>query len=327
MTLKSICRVKGQEENTLHGLGFVVGLKGTGDGGDFLPTIRALEKAMRVMGEPLGSDGLKELKDAKNVALVSVTATVPAAGARQGDKVDCIVSSVGTAKSLEGGRLFLTPLIGPDRNNPRIFAFAQGPITLDDSGMGTTGRIYRGCQLESDFYNPFVKDGKITLVLDRNYADFQVAQDIAELINSQLSFDSQGQTLAKAINQVNVEVEIPNHYRQDPVLFVSMVLALPMLQPQTGARVVVNERAGSIVFGGDVEIGPVAITHKNIVIEAGAPPEGQQFVALDSEDAARPKLKGLVDALNAVQVPTKDIIEIIKGLHRNGKLYGQLIIE
>ncbi|MHC4177435.1 MAG: flagellar basal body P-ring protein FlgI, partial [Planctomycetota bacterium] len=85
--LKSICRVKGQEENTLQGLGLVVGLNGTGDGGRSLPTIRSLAKVMNLMGEPLGASGLTELKDAKNVALVTVTATVPAAGARQGDKL------------------------------------------------------------------------------------------------------------------------------------------------------------------------------------------------------------------------------------------------
>ena len=110
-TIKNICRLKGQEENTLQGIGIVVGLKGTGDGGNFLPTLRSLEKIMKVMGDPTG---LKEIKDAKNVALVTVTATIPAAGARQGDKIDCVVSSIGSCKSLAGGRLFLTAMIGPD---------------------------------------------------------------------------------------------------------------------------------------------------------------------------------------------------------------------
>ena len=116
MTLKSICRIKGQEENTIQGLGIVVGLRGTGDGGNYLPTIRSLAKIMGVMDMPtVGKNGLAELKDTKNVALVIVTATIPAAGARQGEKIDCVISSVGSAKSLAGGRLFLTPLIGPDR--------------------------------------------------------------------------------------------------------------------------------------------------------------------------------------------------------------------
>src|SRR5688572_9970949 len=95
--LKNLCRVKGQEENTLQGLGMVVGLKGTGDGGEFLPTIRSLATAMQLMGNPIGKGGPIELKNAKNVALVMVTVTVPAAGGRQGDKLDCTVSSIGSA--------------------------------------------------------------------------------------------------------------------------------------------------------------------------------------------------------------------------------------
>jgi flagellar P-ring protein precursor FlgI len=169
-TLKSICRLKGQEENTIQGLGIVVGLKGTGDGSNFLPMLRSLEKVMKVMGEPLGQKSVADIKDAKNVALVMVTATIPAAGGRQGDKIDCIVSSIGSAKSLVGGRLFLTPLIGPDKNNPRIYAFAEGLLTIDDTTVPTTGRIFEGCRLEEDFFNAFVKDGLITLVLDKNHA-------------------------------------------------------------------------------------------------------------------------------------------------------------
>ncbi len=328
--LKSICRVKGQEENTLQGLGIVVGLKGTGDGGSFMPTIRSLATAMQLMGNPAGSGGANEYGSAKNVALVVVTATVPAAGARQGDKINCIISSIGSAKSLAGGRLFLAPLMGPNPQDTRIFAMAEGPVTLDDSEITTTGRIYNGCRLEEDFFNAFTADGRITLVLDENHAGFQVAQDVAELINSQLSFQSSQVSLAKALNQVNIEVIIPPQYARDPVMFISQVLNLPMLEPQTGARVVINERAGSIVIGGDVEIGPVVVTHKNIVVETGETAPSGQFVPVDpaeTKEMPNPKLKALVEALNAVHVPTADVIDIIKGLDRNGKLYAKLIIE
>lgn len=325
-TLKSICRVKGQEENSLQGLGIVVGLKGTGDGANFLPTIRSLAQMMNVMGRPITVDAAKELRDAKNVALVTVTAVVPAAGARQGDKLDCVVSAI-AAKSLAGGRLFITPLMGgrPDRMNPRVYAFAEGAIALDDPSIITTGRIHSGCRLEDDFYNVFTLDGKITLVLDANHADFEVAQDVTELINSQLGFQGTGTPLAKAINQVNIEVTIPEQYRQDPVLFVSQVLALPMMEPQTGARVVINERSGSIVISGDVDIGAVVVTHKNVVVETG--PSIQRFKAIETGETPNPKLKALIEALNAIHVPTDDIVDIIKGLERNGKLHAQLIIE
>jgi flagellar P-ring protein precursor FlgI len=326
-TLKSICRLKGQEENTLQGLGIVVGLKGTGDGSSFLPTLRTLEKVLKVMGEPLGRKALDEIKDTKNVALVTVTATIPAAGAREGDKIDCVVNSIGSAKSLSGGRLFLTPLIGPDRTNPRIYAFAEGPITLDDPSITNNGRVFEGCRLEEDFFNAFIKDGKITLVLDQYHADFQIAQDVAELINKQLSFQNGGNPLAKAINQVNIVVSIPLQYRDDPVLFVSQVLSLPILEPQSVPRVVINERSGSIVISGDVEIGAAVVSHKNIVVETGGARAAQPFMPVDPADPNAPKLKALVETLNALHVATPDIIDIIKGLDRNGKLHAQLIID
>jgi flagellar P-ring protein precursor FlgI len=325
--LKSICRVKGQEENSLNGLGIVVGLKGTGDGAGFLPTIRSLATTMQLMGSPIGKGGAAELKDAKNVALVMVTATVPAAGARQGDKIDCVISSVGGAKSLMGGRLFVTPLLGPNPQNPRVYALAEGPITLEDPDLPTTGRIHGGCRLEEEFFNSFVKDGKITLVLDQNHAGFEMATEVAAEIEEKVGFQSSGAQLARALNQVCIEVTIPPQYAEDPVNFVAQVLELSLIDVPTGPRVVIHERAGSIVISGDVEISPVVVTHKNVVIETGNPTAPGRFIAMSSEGTDNPKLKSLVEALNAVQVPPKDVIDIIKGLERNGKLNAQLIIE
>ncbi len=111
------------------------------------------------------------------------------------------------------------------------------------------------------------------------------------------------------------------------MLFVSQVLSLRIAELQTDARVVINERAGSIVIGGDVEIGPVVITHKNIVIETGDNLPADRFIPIDPGKTQTAKLKSLVEALKAVKVPTDDIIEIIKGLDRNGKLHGTLIVE
>jgi flagellar P-ring protein precursor FlgI len=327
--LKNICRVKGQQETSLQGLGIVVGLKGTGDGGSFLPTIRSLARMMELMGRPLGKDVAKELKDAKNIALVSVTATVPAAGARQGDKVDCVVSAI-AAKSLAGGRLFSTPLMArPDPREPRVLAFAEGAISLDDPNIITTGRIHGGCRLEEDFNHLFWENDHLTLVLDSNHADFEVAQEVADQINSQLGVQNSEGTLAKAIDQVSIEVLIPAQYKDDPVKWVYQLLAMPILEPRTASRVVINERAGSIVISGDVEIGAVVVTHKNIVIEAGgaAPAPVSRFKPLDVGETPSPRLKNLVEALNALQVPAEDVIDIIKGLERNGKLHAQLIIE
>ncbi|MFW6168921.1 MAG: flagellar basal body P-ring protein FlgI, partial [Planctomycetota bacterium] len=189
-----ICRVKGQERNTLQGMGLVVGLSGTGDG-DFGPTARGLIQIMRNMGVTLdnGQNGTPLELDASNTALVVVTAEVPPQGGRQGDEFGCTVSAV-NAESLEGGTLLLTPLLGPSpppsiqragptsRQSPpqsrpedaRVYAVARGPVKLDDSDTPTSGEIVVGCRLEEDFMNPFVQDNKITVVLNRNHARFEV---------------------------------------------------------------------------------------------------------------------------------------------------------
>jgi flagellar P-ring protein precursor FlgI len=113
----------------------------------------------------------------------------------------------------------------------------------------------------------------------------------------------------------------------DPVQFVSQVLSLPTLDPQPEARVVINEKAGSIVIGGDVAIGSVVVSHKNVVIETGTSIPDSRFVPIDPSGNSTARLEALVKALNAVKVPTEDIIDIVKGLERNGKLHASLIIE
>ncbi len=327
--LKNICRVKGQEQNTLQGLGLVVGLNGTGDGAKSLPMIRSLATAMELLGVPVND--LRELDDAKNVALVMVTATVPPQGARQGDQVDCQIASVGGAKDLTGGTLMLTALVGPQPGNDRVYALASGSLMIESPRSPLTGVIHGGCRLEQDFFNAFSDGDKITLVLNKNHADFQVAQDVAELINSQLSFqsgDRNREYLAKALDQVNIEVRIPDQYRDDSVLFVSQVIGLPLLEPQIEARVTVNRKRGSVVISGDLEIGAAVVSHRNIVVDTGAAtlPE-DRFVGVDPNQTSATKLAALVEALNAVKVPTEDIIDIIIGLDRNGKLHGKLIVE
>lgn len=330
--VKDICRVKGQEENTLVGLGLVVGLNGSGDGGKFLPAIRSLATALQLMGNPIGPGGAIELKDAKNIALVTVTATVPAAGGRQGDRIDCVVASIGAAKSLAGGRLLLTPLQGPDVESTRVYAFASGAIELDNDRITTSGRIHRGCQLEEDFFHQYVRDGLVTLVLDESHADFEIAQAVADAINkTPFGLQSDRGFIARAANQQNVLVMMLEQYQQDPVDYISQILGLEILLGPgvtTDSRVVINERAGSIVIDGDIEIGAVAVSHANVVIDTEAPPTLDRFVPISPMQEQVPtRLKALVDALNAVKVPTADIIEIIKQIDRSGKLHGKLIIE
>ena len=254
-----------------------------------------------------------------------------------------MISSIGAAKSLEGGRLFITAMMGPQAEGTRIYAFAEGALHLDDPKFATTARVHGGCRLEEDFLNVFEKDNKITLVLDEHHADFEVAQEIAELINRNWYSTSQTGRLpsnaasklvafqtkpvAKAMNQKFIEVEIPPAYQKEQVDFISQVMGLTIAEPQTAARVVINERAGSIVIGADVEIGSIVVAHKNIVVETGDNLPAERFVAIDPSELQTAKLKALVAALNAVKVPTTDIMQIIKDIEHNGKLHGQLIVE
>ncbi|CAK9074874.1 Flagellar basal-body rod protein FlgG (Distal rod protein) [Durusdinium trenchii] len=316
-----------QEENTLQGWGLVVGLNGTGDGGSFLPTIRPLAQMLQLMGNQLGDAGPLELKNANNVALVLVTATVPAAGGRQGDQIDCQVMSIGAAKSLAGGRLFMTPLTGPIAGSTQVFATTQGWLEIEDSSNPTTAVVHRGCRLEADFFNNFIKDNKITLVLEQNHANFQLASEVAELINTQLPIHSNSGFMARALDPVNIEVTIPEGYRADPVLFVSLVQQLPLLEIQSEARVVINERNGSIVIDGDVEIGPVVVTHKNVIVEALGITPSDRFFAVNPNQEETTKLQSLIEALGAIQVPNEDVIDIIKNIERSGRLHAKLIIE
>ena len=355
--IKELVRVKGQEENTLRGLGLVLGLNGTGDSGEYLPMARSLAMSFQLMGSEIAPGVTKqpksmELKDTKNVALVWVTATVPAAGARQGDKIDCQVVSCGNAKSLEGGHLFAAAMQGPNPENPRVYAFAQGNVALENEKQPLSGKVSAGCRLEEDFFSEFKKDGKITLILNEYERDFQVAQNIALLINSA---GGSSKLNARAIDAANIEILIPKQYLEDPVEFVALLLSLRIFEEdlRTEARVVINKKAETVVISGDVEIGAVIITHKNIQIDTGSATErylavdgagnrSKRFLSIDPKndfqaikppDGATPqqiqsiRLRSLVEALNAIQVSTRDVIAIIEELNRTGKLHAKLIVQ
>ena len=333
--LKNICRVKGQEENVLRGQGLVVGLNGTGEAGDG-PTMRAIARAMEIMGSPLAfsgqQNGLDELKKIKNAAFVMVTATVPATGARRGDKLTCYVMAL-NGKSLDGGRLAFAALQGPSTKDKRVYALCEGQVTIDNPDVPTVGVVTGGCQMEADVFTPFYRDGYITLVLDSNHANFYTADSIARTINSQhrekLDYSTETasgreEDLCQAIDAANIRVRIPASYGSDYVAFASDILDTTLYDHEPEARVVINPRAGSIVISGDVEIGDVVVTHKNVVVEATTVP---QFTGIDVDNSNEPKLKALVDQLNLLRVPTQDMIEIIRGIDRNGKLHARLIIE
>ena len=213
--LKNICRIKGQEENMLRGMGLVVGLNGTGEAND-PSTMRAIAQAMEIMGNPVAMDraqqpGFDELKKIKNVALVMVTATVPATGARRGDQVDCFVSAI-NGKSLDGGRLAFASLQGPNTQDQRVYALCQGQVTIDNPTQPMVGVVHGGCQMEADIFTPFYRDGYMTLILDKNHADFQTANDIVYLIRREVGVFRVGrrrrnEDMVRAIDASNIVVQ------------------------------------------------------------------------------------------------------------------------
>jgi flagellar P-ring protein precursor FlgI len=345
LKIQDLCRLQGQEENTLQGIGWVVGLKGTGDG-DFKPTVRSIAQALKGLGgnpsfDMQGRINEKEFANTKNVAMVWVVAKIPPTGLVQGDKVSCTVSAI-NAKSLEGGYLVLTHMLGPRADQTTTYALASGPVTLDDPKVPTSGRVVNGCKMEQTVQNPFVQDNKVTLVLTPNHSSFATSQLIADKINR---YDEQGgtgnptnssatrstrstQKIATAIDQTHVVVQIPDIYVNEPVEFVSMILNLPLINLANQKRVYINEREGVVVIGEDVTFAPVAVSFGNLTFapRGNASPAGG-FVGLPKETPENPKLKSLVDGLNVLNVPTADIITIIKGIYKQGNLYGELVIE
>lgn len=327
-----ITRIGGQRSNVLTGLGLVYGLKGTGDGGDFLPAIRPLAAMLSKFADPAT---VAELSNVQNVALVSLTATVPSHGVRDGDRIDVYVTSLGAATSLKGGRLFVTPMQGPVANSG-IFALAEGPVIIEDPSTPTVGVVKGGCVMEADLPAKYIDNGKFTLILEDPAASWTMASTIAKIINDAGDGDV-GETLAVAIDPKNVVVTIPRSERDRPDSFISRVQRLPVPMLPTEARVTINDRTGTIIMTGDVEISPVVISHKGLTITTINPPPvptprnpvltSREVIALDTTNQGGAKLQDLVNALDQLKVPAEDRIAIVKELYKTGKLHAKLIIE
>lgn len=342
--LESICTVEGQHEQRVIGLGLVVGLNKSGDSASYLPKIRALGAALKLLNNPVDNPAM--IKDSANVALVMIEATIPATGIRRGQRIDCFVSSIGDAKSLRGGRLLVSPLQRDLITDDVMMGLAAGHVSIEDATVLTNGRITNGVVIEQDvddFAAVAIRDNKFNLLLDRDHATFRTAFSVAEVINRdafyELGKDSQTEgartpganVLAKALSAGVIQVEIPQQYKTDPIEFISIVLNVGIDYPHTEARVVVNPRNGTVVVTGEVEISPVVIAHKNLSISVGdaggdEPQEG--FVPLmDKSRNASHSLTELIEALDKLRVPAGDKIEIIKELKRTGKLHAVLITE
>ncbi|HEV7299655.1 MAG TPA: flagellar basal body P-ring protein FlgI [Tepidisphaeraceae bacterium] len=326
-----ITRIGGQRTNQLVGIGLVYGLKGTGDGGDFLPAIRPLQAMLTKFANPAE---LAELREVSNVAVVSVTATVPKDGARDGDQLDVFVTSMGSAKSLRGGRLIVSPLQGP-LGTGAVLALAQGAIVLEDPSSPVVGKIPGGCVMEADLPSNYIDNGRFTLIIEDPSASWTISSTIAKIINDAEGND--GEILATAIDPKNIIVSIPEIERERPDSFISRVQRLPVPLLPTEARVQINDRTGTLIITGDVEISPVVISHKGLTISTISPTpvatprtpilNTRDAVALDTTNTGGAKLQDLVDTLDKIKVPAEDRITIVKELFKTGKLHAKLIVE
>ncbi len=333
--IQDLVRLKGAETNKIMGIGLVTGLTGTGDGGKFLPAMRPLAAVIQQLIDPNVVAG--ELSNAKNVALVALVATLPASGVREGDRVDVHVSAIGPAKSLRGGRLFMIPMTGPLPGSP-IYAFAEGPVVTEDPDTPTVGVVRQGAQLTEDITATCLDQfGRMTLILNEANASWATANNLANLINGVMDPDGDG--YATAINQKNIIIDVPPWDRSNPAAFISQILRsyVDPSQISTGARVVVNERTGTIVVTGDVQISPVIISHKGLTITTISPPleptvqnrqqDEVHFVPVDPDRRGGAKLVDLLSAFNQLKVEAADRIAIVKEIHRSGKLHAQLMTQ
>src|SRR3954462_12611680 len=312
-----ITRLSGERSNVLTGLGLIVGLRGTGDGGDFAPAIRPLAA---MLGKFNDKSDVRELGNVGNVALVSVTAVLPPRTVRNGDKLDVYVSSLGAATSLKGGRLLIMPLGGPTPDSG-IFAMAQGATVLEDPTIPTHALIPGGAVMEADLPAQVIQKGRLTLILNEPAASWTTASTIAKIINDA---EGTGETMAIAVDSKNIVVTLPANERDNPAGFISRVQRLPVPVLPTEARVEINEKTGTIIMTGDVEISPVVISHKGLTITTTNPPpvpsprnpliESKDVVAIDTTNQGGGKLQDLVNALDQLRVPAEDRIAIVKEL-------------
>jgi flagellar P-ring protein precursor FlgI len=324
-----ITRLSGERSNVLTGLGLVVGLRGTGDGGDFAPAIRPLAA---MLGKFNDRADVRELANVGNVALVNVTAVVPPRTVRNGDKLDVYITSLGAATSLKGGRLLITPLQGPTPDSG-IFALAQGAAVIEDASVPTSALVPGGAVMEADLPAQVIQKGRLTLILNEPAASWTTASTIAKIINDA---EGTGETLAIAVDSKNVVVTLPANERDNPAGFISRVQRLPVPILPTEARVEINEKTGTIIMTGDVEISPVVISHKGLTITTTNPPPAptprtpviseHRTIPLDTTREGGAKLQDLVDAMDLIRVPAEDRITIVKELYKTGKLHAKLLI-
>jgi flagellar P-ring protein precursor FlgI len=341
--IKDIVQFESVRDNMLVGYGLAVGLNGSGD---TLNNAPFTQQSIIGMLERLGVNIRDESMTTKNIAAVMVTATLPAF-TNQGSRIDVTASTLGDAKSLQGGTLLVTPLLGADG---QVYAVAQGSISSGYTASGasgssitenipTAGRIVNGAIVEREV--PFKLASMTSTRLSLHNPDFTTARRIAEVINGHFKA-----TVASAENPASVAVNIPDGYKGGMVNLLTDLEQLPV-QPDQVAKIVIDEKSGVIVMGNDVHISTVALAQGNLTIRISETPQVSQPTPFsqggtttvvprsdvkvdDGKDKHLAVLKStvslqdLVASLNALGVGPRDIITILQSIKAAGALQADI---
>ncbi len=338
--LKDIGEIDGIRRNQLVGYGLVVGLDGSGDGKKSTFTLQSMVAMLEKMGVTIDRKDIQ----VKNVAAVMVTASLPPF-ARSGNRIDVLVSSIGDADNLQGGTLMLTALKGIDG---KVYAIAQGPVNTGGFNVGgaassvvknfpTVGRVLSGAIVEREIPNDF--NARATLTFSLHNPDVTTAARVAEVINAQFAGP-----VARAQDPGTIEITVPDRFVGDTVPMLASLSELEVV-PDNDAKVVINERTGTVVMGEQVRISTIAIAHGNLSIvvrenlNVSQPlpfSEGRTVVTPSTgievqEDASQlavvPKgvsIGDVVNALNALGVTPRDLIAIFQAIKAAGALQADL---
>ncbi|NOQ50688.1 MAG: flagellar basal body P-ring protein FlgI [Desulfuromonadaceae bacterium] len=340
--IKELAQLEGVRSNQLVGYGLVVGLNGTGDSTSTQFTTQSLVNMMERLGVIVDPNKVK----VANVAAVVVTASLPPF-ARAGSMIDVSVSSVGDASNLAGGTLLMTPLKAADG---KIYAVAQGALVVGSLAFGgkaakvqknhpTAGRIPDGALVEREV--PFVFGQSPELNYRLKDSDFTTVSRMSAAVNSHF-----GAPLARSLDAGQMQVQVPDSYRERMVDFVAELERLDVI-PDTLARIVVNEKTGTIVMGEKVRISTVAVSHGNLsliiseltnVSQPGPLSRGETVTTPETLiDVAEEKgnlvvmeqgvsIGDVASALNAIGATPRDLIAIFQAIKAAGALYADLVI-
>ncbi len=316
--IKDLAAIKGIRSNQLSGYGLVVGLNGTGDKDGVSFTKQALANMMEKMNVYIDKNSLK----VKNVAAVMVTANIPAF-ARIGDKIDVLASSLGDAKSLKGGTLLVTPLKGVDG---QVYALAQGTMTLaipdganDRDSHLQVARIVNGASVEQEI--PFKLNGKKKLILSLFQPDFTTATRMSDTINASI-----GDGVAQTIDSSAISLKVPESmWEMNVARFIADIETLTVI-PDTIAKIVINERTGTIVIGSDVTISSVAIAHGDLSVTINEEEPGNVKEGSVMNLPGTSTIGELVRGLNSLGIKPKDLISILQSIKAAGALQAELVV-